>query len=107
MTAFQSEFWTLVRFVLLYPLLAACGISWCVVFFMRWRMTRCIGDQWAAAIGASLAIWALASITALLVSKTAGFGNTSSFIVTVGIAAPAAVLVVFSAQMFFASMRKR
>lgn len=107
MTAIPPEFWTQVRFLLLYPLLAVCGIAWCTVFFLRCKQTRCVGDQWAAAIGAALAIWALASISALLVSSTTGFGKMSSLIVTVGIAAPTAVLAVFAVQMFLTGVRKR
>lgn len=107
MTALPPEFWTQVRFLFFYPLLAVCGLAWCAVFFVRWKQTRCTGDQWAAAIGAALAIWALASISALLVSTTTGYGSQSSLIVTMGIAAPTAVLAIFSMRMFFASLRKR
>ena len=100
----SSELWTQIRFLILYPMMVTFGLAWFVGFWLRWRHTRCIGDPWAAMLGAAVAIWALTGILGLWLSKLTGFGSITSLLFAIGAAVPALVIVVGTIRMFFGGL---
>jgi hypothetical protein len=101
-----SEFWTQIRFLILYPLMVTFGIAWFVGFWLRWRRAGCTGDYWAAALGAAVAVWAMAGILGLWLSKLTGFGDNTSLLFAIGAAAPTIVITVGTIQLFMQNVRK-
>lgn len=102
----SSEFWTQIRFLMLYPMMVTFGLAWFVGFYLRWRRARCTGDHWAAALGASLAIWAMAGILGLWLSKLTGFGGNTSVLFAIGAAAPTVVVTVGTIRIFMENFRR-
>lgn len=102
----SSEFWTQIRFLIMYPLMATFGVAWFVGFWLRWRRARCTGDHWAAVLGAAVAVWAMAGILGLWLSKFTGFGNNTSLLFAIGAAAPTIVITVGTIRLFMQNMRK-
>lgn len=100
-----AEFWTQLRFLLLYPVMTTFGLAWFVAFWLRWRRTRCPGDRWAALLGAALAGWAFAGILGLWLSKASGFGSLTSLLFAVGASVPAVILVAGVVYMFLRGWR--
>ncbi len=101
-----AEFWTQIRFLILYPLMVTFGVAWFVGFWLRWRRARCTGDHWAAMLGAAVAVWAMAGILGLWLSKITGFGNNTSLLFVIGAAAPTVVITVGSIRIFMQSFRR-
>lgn len=101
-----TEFWSQVRFLLLYPMIASFGTAWGVAFWLRYRRTRCLGDRAASALGTAMAIWALMGILGLWLSRIFGFGAATSLTFTLGAAASAVVLMVGVGRIFLAGWRK-
>jgi hypothetical protein len=102
----SPEFWTNIRFLILYPTMVTFGLAWFAAFMLRWRRAHCKGDHWAAILGAAVAAWAMAGILGLWVSKITGFGNNTSLLFAIGAAAPALVVTVGSIRLFRESLRK-
>lgn len=101
----QAEFWSQVRFLVLYPVMTTFGVAWCAAFWLRWRRTHCPGDRWASLLGAGLAAWAFAGIFWLWLSKSSGFGSATSLLFALGAAVPTLILVVGVLQMFVRGWR--
>lgn len=102
----SSEFWTQIRFLILYPLLVTFGIAWFVGFWLRWRRAGCTGDHWAAALGAAVAVWAMTGILGLWLSKLTGFGNNTSLLFVIGATAPTVVITVGTIRLFMQNIRR-
>lgn len=102
----SSEFWTQIRFLILYPLMVTFGVAWFVAFWLRWRRARCTGDHWSALLGAAVAVWAMAGILGLWLSKLTGFGNNTSLLFAIGAAAPTIVITVGTIRLFMQNVRK-
>ena len=58
--------WSDVRQILGYPLWMVGGWALTVVFAMRWRVTRCIGDRTAAMLAAGFGIMGIGGFLTLL-----------------------------------------
>lgn len=101
-----AEFWTQIRFLILYPMMVTFGLAWFVGFWLRWRRARCTGDHWAAVLGAAVAAWAMAGILGLWLSKLTGFGGNTSLLFAIGTAAPALVVTVGTIRIFMQSFRR-
>lgn len=99
----SSELWTQFRFLILYPMMVTFGLAWFVAFWLRWRRTRCMGDHWAAVLGAAVAAWAMAGILGLWLSKLTGFGGNTSLLFVIGAAAPTVVVTIGTIRMFMQS----
>lgn len=102
-----SEFWTQIRFLILYPMMVTFGLAWFVGFWLRWRRARCTGDHWAAMLGAAVAAWAMAGILGLWLSKLTGFGNSTSLLFAIGAFAPTLVVTVGTIRLFWQGLRRK
>lgn len=99
------EFWSQLRFLVLYPVMTTFGLAWAVAFWLRWCRTHCPGDGWAALLGAGLACWSFAGILGLWLSRTSGFGSSTSLLFAVGAAVPAIILVAGVLRIFLRTWR--
>ncbi len=96
-----------IRFVVLYPAIATFGVFWAVLFWLRFRRGRCVGDFWAGTLAMSMALWALSGIAALWVASETGFSQVTTVTFTVGLLAPALVLCAGVAVMMVRGWRRR
>lgn len=94
------------RYLVLYPLLATTGLFWAVVFWLRWRRGRCVGDFWAGGLALAVAVWALAGVAALWIAGQSGFSMATSLAFTLGLLAPASALVMGTAVMLQRGWRR-
>ena len=105
MTVLSVDFWANVR-LLLYPVIAVGGMAWALGFWLRYRTTECAGDRWAGGLGAALVVLGLMGTGALAVSKQTGFTIVTTVMITVGVLAPAVVLMWGTVKLFVGGWRR-
>lgn len=99
------EFWSNLR-LLLYPVITVGGMAWALGFWLRYRTTECDGDRWAGWLGAALVVLGLMGTGALAVSKQTGFTIVTTVMITVGVTAPAVVLMWGMVKLFVGGWRR-
>ena len=90
------EMFTVIRFVVGYPLAIVAGLVWALGFGMRWWVSRA-GQRdgaagWAALAGVGAAVYGLTGLAALWMADRIGLGATTSALVTGGLGVLVGVL---------------
>lgn len=100
------EFWTMARF-LLYPVMLVSGLAWALFMLRYYRRTRCFDAAWSFWLGLAVAVQGASGFSALLVSRTQGFGSLSSGIFTVGALAVTVTVATGALAMWLTAWRRR
>lgn len=89
----KITFWQDLRYLALYPSLMVFGAAYAVLFYVRWRTSRCAGDRWSVRMGIALVVWGFSGFLALAIASRTGFSVLTTTIFTMGALAPAVVLI--------------
>lgn len=98
--------WSTLR-ALLYPVMIVGGLAWALGFWTRFRGSQCPGDMWAGRMGAAVALFGALSMAGLVLGRASGYGPSTAPLVTLGVAAMAAVLVWGALRLLVGGWRRR